>query len=192
MTSQIPIETLVRLEAGLRAELSVLQASSDRDILEDAKDELEFSISDAQLEGLLRAKQVLEEELRLSTRRLKRRLQIVRDFNLNHSESFGNVEEEDESEEGLRKELYALRRRTLAFAKEQWPLTQDAEEFEGGDFWDACVAACARKGTTIEYSGKEVGFAELLLQAGVADRLEDIAGMKRIKLADELYLFSED
>jgi len=96
-------------------------------------------------------------------------------------------EEEIETEEKVRKELFQLRRRALEFAKEQWPLSQDSEKFEGGDFWDACVAACVAVDVTIEYSMRESGFAELLLQAGVADRLEDVGEMKRIKLAKELY-----
>jgi hypothetical protein len=186
-------KTLIRLEAGLRAELDVLRFYAETDAGDDAKEELKFSLADAQLNELKLAKELLDEELLKAQFRVKQLTRHVRDLNTEDTASRKAADEEEElTEEALQKDLYALRRRALAFAKEQWPLSQDAELFEGGDFWDACVAACARSSTPIEYSDREAAFAELLLQAGIADRIEDLGGMKRIRLCEEIYKYDED
>jgi len=192
MASQVPpLETLIRLEAGLKAELGVLRASSERDILEDAVERYEFCLPDAQLEALKKAREVLTEDLAIHTRRLKRRMRMVRDITEGERKDRRSEEEEQEptKEEDLRKELYGLRRRVLMFAKEQWPLSQDSDQFEGGDFWDACVAACGGPERPIEYSSRETGFAELLLQTGIADRAEDLGSRKRIKFVKEIFQY---
>jgi hypothetical protein len=186
-----PLETLIRLEAGYKAELNVLRESSERDVSDDAREPYVFSLDDAQLEPLKKCREVLKEELAISTARLKSRMKLVRLAIATELERTKLSAEKDavteESEEMLRKELISLRRKTLVFAKEQWPLSQDAEQFEGGDFWEACVAACSDPQEFIEYSAQETPFAELLLQTGVVERAEDSAGMKRIKITKELF-----
>jgi hypothetical protein len=204
MTTGIPLETLIRVEAGLRAELDVLRTSAESDLIEDANEtEGMFTLDEAQLDEHKRTKQVLEEELAKVKFQNQTKLRTVRELGAElEARELGakqearesgqkDAEYDDESEEETKKGLYLLRRRALAFAKEQWPLTQDVEQFEGGDFWDACIAACSDPNMVIEYSQRESAFAELLLQTGIADRTEQSGGLKRIRFAKEIYFHSE-
>lgn len=185
----VPIETLIRIDAGLRAELDVLRSSGEVDIIEDAQQPYTFRLADAQLDELKRAREVLQEEVDKTRFVVRQRLEEIRSLNAEElaSKAARDLEGEEANEASLRAELRGIRKRALMFAKEQWPVSQDDDRFEGGDFWDACVAACSTPEMPIEYSMKEANYAELLIQSGVADRIDDSGGMMRIKLAKELY-----
>lgn len=179
-------DTLKRLEAGLKAELDVLRETGQAYI----KQDLESAASsnqdvDLDLNSLRDIKALLQEQHRLGTRELASSLQYLRAFDADAPPE----EDEDENEadeEVLAQQVKQLRRRTLQFAKTQYPVEQAAGEFEGGDFWDAVVAHCKdEREEEVEYSAeKESGLAELLLQSGVFERG---SAPKRIRLVRQVF-----
>lgn len=191
---------LLGLESGLHGELAVLRRNRPRYLKEDANTPYEFVVEDAQLTQLHQTKQVLQEEVARKRKVLNARRRAIRELSKvrenQSAEEQRNARRRQDRTIGerlaeLKLQVLKLRRDTLTFAKEQFPLSQD-EDFEGGDFWDACVAACSVPGQPIEYSDREAGFAELLLQSGAVDRMEDLAGVKRVRLAPELYEIQEE
>ena len=192
--SNASLDSLIRIENGLRAELGVLRDNHSRFVTEDALEEYSFSLEDAQLAAMKETKELLRQQLELKRKQQTSTLQAIKALSIELDlKNNSNIEEEEAQEmslEDLKKEVLALRRKALSFAKEQWPVSQDIDQFEGGDFWDACVAACSNPEQPIDYSDRETGFAELLIQAGVANRIEDFGNSKRIKLASEIFEYN--
>ncbi|KAH9255336.1 hypothetical protein BASA81_006788 [Batrachochytrium salamandrivorans] len=165
-------DTLKRLEAGLKAELDVLRETGRTYIKQDL-DSLASTEGDIDLDlnSLRDIKALLQEQHSLGARELASSLQYIQSYSVD-SLLPEQGEEEEEDEEVLAQQVKLLRRRTLQFAKTQYPVEQAAGEFEGGDFWDAVVAHCKDEHEEdVEYSAdKESGLAELLLQSGVFER----------------------
>lgn len=199
------LNTLRRIEAGLKAELEVLRTNEIEFFKQDveASDSIEQFVlqRDVDLAALHEVRDFLFVQREEVEQKLAKTLQHTRSFasltklQQQHGNDGDDGGDGDEAslEDRLAAEVKLLRRRTLQFAKAQYPVPQVQDEFEGGDFWDACIAHCADQEESVEYSVEREGaFAELLLQSGLFERVENKTTQttKRIKLINEAYASS--
>ena len=190
------VASLAHVRAGVRAEVQLARESApDLDACVADEDAVRASA----MVRLVGAKRAVEEELERAGERLKRKRETLRELRSVGDAFRAAAEADAQGSQGgriatgdnraLRLEVVALRRLVLSFAKEQWPpLSASESQFEGGDFWDAVVAACTAAAaapapgeendsplpdesgeSVVEFSTNERPLAELLLQLGVAE-----------------------
>jgi hypothetical protein len=186
------LNCLRMMKAGLLAEIEVLQTSSQLDLEAVSKEvQDEDSIHNIPLPELTEIRDFYKMEVANLSLQVESTLLQIKD--LSHSvDNFHLPPTKPFNAEQEQMDMIQLRGQVLQFAKSQFPVEQDQDKFQGGDFWDAVVSHCARPDIPIEYSVQhESTFAELLLQAGICERDDDLGGgggaAKRIRMVKELF-----
>jgi hypothetical protein len=229
MTSTLPpsITSLVNLLASYKADNKVIQESSllkNNVELNKIENELEKQTSTS---SLRECKRLLEEEEVRINNRLKRCRLELRDLK-SISESLNNAatttttttttstlptnssnNPTKSKRQLLQQQVIELRRELLLFVKTQYPV-EKPPEFDGGDFWDAVIAACSNNmnlaedvseiqhsmkednneiinPTIIEFSDSESPYVELLLQLGLIERAGKSITMNQFRLCWEIF-----